>query len=291
MVNMDRKLFHINKAMVHFLCKHGILPAIKKVDDRIAAAENRLGNRLIQLQAGLEAEFIRELRRRGRLPVNANEQKGLLSQIFDTPFESMISAVADGGLEGAEIGRQLTFEDLAEQGLNIAFESFSESVREELRTKIYEFSQDTFSRIRGDFQDTLAKAYEEGVGIDEVAERLRKDFQGLREHRLKNIARTEIQGAQNEGSHQTMINMGVTYKQWLTVGDDRVRGNDPKDEYDHTALHGEVVRLDEAFSNGLMYPGDRSGPIGEWINCRCRERPYIPKRGELIITTPYYPAA
>jgi hypothetical protein len=29
------------------------------------------------------------------------------------------------------------------------------------------------------------------------------------------------------------------------------------------------IPLDEAFSNGLMYPGDENGPPEEVINCRC----------------------
>lgn len=34
-------------------------------------------------------------------------------------------------------------------------------------------------------------------------------------------------------------------------------------------MDGEVKELDEAFSNGLMFPGDPDGPAEEVCNCRC----------------------
>lgn len=287
---MNRKVIDkMNYKVVEFLSKHGNMIAIKKVDDRILKAENRLNNKLLKLQAGLEAEFIRALRERGYIPSNPREQKRFVSRIFEIPFRDMRTVIADESVEGAELGRQLTFEDLLETGFKIDFKQFSDEIRKKLWEKVYEFSADTFSRIEGDFVKTLATGYEEGLGIDEVARNLREDFKNLRDYRLRTIARTEIQGAQNEGSHETMREYGVRYKQWLTVGDDRVRGNEPKDVYDHVHLHGQVVEFDEPYSNGMMYPGDRSGDIGDWINCRCRERPYIPRKGEIILTTPYYP--
>lgn len=287
---MNRKVVDkMNYKVVEFLSEHGNMPAIKKVDDRILKAENRLNNKLLKLQAGIEAEFIRALRERGYIPSNLREQKRFVSRIFEIPFRDMRTVIADESVKGAELGRQLTFEDLLETGFKIDFKQFSDEVRKKLWEKVYEFSADTFSRIEGDFIKTLATGYEEGLGIDDVARNLRQDFKNLRDYRLRTIARTEIQGAQNEGSHETMREYGVRYKQWLTVGDDRVRGNDPHDEYDHIYLHGQVVEFDEPYSNGMMYPGDRSGDIGDWINCRCRERPYIPRKGEIILTTPYYP--
>lgn len=129
---------------------------------------------------------------------------------------------------------------------------------------------------------TLTKGYLDGLGIDEVAVLLRDDFKNLRDYRLRNIARTEIQTAQNYGTYETLKEYRLNYKQWITVDDTRVR-------HSHAILHGEVVKTDERFSNGLLYPGEREGPIEEWVNCRCRIVPYIPRSNELILTTPYYP--
>lgn len=275
--------------VVNFLAEHGQLPAVKDVDERLIELEDNLTNRLLELIEGLEDEFIAALEERGKIPKNTRDQMYFISQIFDVPFEEMMEVISEESVEGLELGRQMSLEELEALGIAVVFNEFSEEVRDQLYEKVYTFSTDTFERIKGDFAATLAKGYEDGLGIDDIAENLRADFEGLRDYRLRLIARTEVQSAQNEGSHKTLVEYGVKYKQWLTVGDRRVRGLDPSDKYDHHELHGQVVRIDEKFSNGLMYPGDRTGPIGEWINCRCRERPYIPKKDEHIITTPYYP--
>lgn len=55
-------------------------------------------------------------------------------------------------------------------------------------------------------------------------------------------------------------------KQWFTQQDPAVRES-------HDAMHRQIRRWDEPFLTGagnyLMYPGDTSAPIEEWINCRC----------------------
>ena len=286
---MDSKAKVMTAKVVDFLVQHGKLPAVKTVDERLIAAEERLTNRLGELQEGLEDKFIKALEERGKLPRSERQRMEMISQVLDIPFEDMKQATSEESVGAMELGRLLSFEDILDAGMSVKFTAFSEEVTTNLREKVYEFSDDTFSRIQGEFSTTLSKGYEDGLGIDDVAKNLRADFSNLRDYRLQLIARTEIQSAQNEGSHKTLVDYGVKYKQWLTVGDSRVRGRDSSDKFDHVELHGQVVKTDEDFSNGLMYPGDRSGKVGQWINCRCRERPYIAKKDEHIMTTPYYP--
>ncbi|MGP4041905.1 phage head morphogenesis protein [Gracilibacillus sp. D59] len=282
----------LDEQIVHFLVKHNQLPAFKDREDEIEAIERKLTNRLVRLQTGLESSFIQAIRERGYIPASEAEQNQLIDLILTTPFEEMQEAIADNSLESSEVGRQLTMEDIVQQGMEITFSSFSEDVQEMLWNRTYQFSADTFTRIKGDFIKTLNGGVSEGLGIDDIADRLRTDFSNLRHHRLQIIARTEVQGAQNEGINETMRDFNVRYKQWITVGDSRVRGREADDRADHVSLHGQVVKFDETFTNGLMHPLDRSrGRIADWINCRCRMRPYIPKQGEVIMTTPYYPAA
>jgi hypothetical protein len=65
-----------------------------------------------------------------------------------------------------------------------------------------------------------------------------------------------------------MRDLGVTYQRWVTAGDDRVRDS-------HVLVEDEITALDTQFSNGLRYPLDESGPMEEWINCRCRAVPFL----------------
>ena len=73
---------------------------------------------------------------------------------------------------------------------------------------------------------------------------------------------TRVQGAL---SLRRMRAAGRKNKRWVTRHDDRVRSS-------HEALDGVSVPIDQPFQaegGALMFPGDRSAPIGEWINCRC----------------------
>jgi hypothetical protein len=40
-------------------------------------------------------------------------------------------------------------------------------------------------------------------------------------------------------------------------------------------VDGEIIPMGGTYSNGLQYPGDMSGPIEEWINCRCSNAPFV----------------
>ena len=84
------------------------------------------------------------------------------------------------------------------------------------------------------------------------------------------IARTEIGAASNyghrEGALQVQEDLGyLVLKEWSTSQDDRVRGS-------HQELHQQQRKLNESYSNGLMYPCDPNGAAAEVINCRCAEK-------------------
>lgn len=51
----------------------------------------------------------------------------------------------------------------------------------------------------------------------------------------------------------------------------------------HAELDGEIAPLGEPFCNGLMYPGDESGPVDEGVNYSYTLVPSIRKLNEDII--------
>ena len=80
-------------------------------------------------------------------------------------------------------------------------------------------------------------------------------------------ARTACTNAENKAKLEAMITLrdefGIDVKKmWYATLDNRTRTW-------HRELHGEVRELEEAFSNGLLYPGDPNGDPGEVWNCRC----------------------
>ena len=113
-----------------------------------------------------------------------------------------------------------------------------------------------------------AEAIEQGYSIDELAryidDNLWDEWKIVSKYSAERIARTEIIAASNYGSDQGARSTGLPLvKTWLTAMDGRERDS-------HAALNNETVTINEKFSNGLMFPGDKtSGSTEEIINCRC----------------------
>ena len=115
----------------------------------------------------------------------------------------------------------------------------------------------------------LASAITQGVlqgeSMDRVARRIRS-VADMDYRAAMRTARTAMTSAQNAGrvdAYRRAQGMGIRVrKQWLATLDGRTR-------HSHRRLDGEVVGLDEEFSNGLSYPGDPSGAGSEVYNCRC----------------------
>ena len=147
-------------------------------------------------------------------------------------------------------------------------------IEDSLRYNTFQASDTTLARVTQNITNNLADSYHEGLGIRDAGRRITKEFAGLKGWESRRIARTEINSAQNEGAFSAYDDLGVEYQMWWTGKDNRVRDS-------HRPLHGHIVAVGNTFSNGLLYPGDKSGPIKEWINCRCTSIPYIVPLGKM----------
>ena len=129
-------------------------------------------------------------------------------------------------------------------------------------------SKRTLARVTGDLNQIITDGYTSGKGINVVANMLTRRFDQLETWEAKRIARTEIHNSHNQGVMRIYNEVGVEYTQWIAANDDRVRES-------HEEIDGEIIRIGDKYSNGLAYPGDTSGPIEEWINCRCSNAPFV----------------
>ena len=123
-------------------------------------------------------------------------------------------------------------------------------------------------RVDNKINKVISEGYNEGLGVKAVGERLTKEYNSLSTWEANRIARTEINCASNDAAFDEYYDNDVEFQQWWTGQDERVRTS-------HQDLHGKIVRVGSKFSNGLMYPGDRSGMVKEWINCRCTTVPFL----------------
>lgn len=105
----------------------------------------------------------------------------------------------------------------------------------------------------------------QGESVHQIANRL-ENVIGMNANSAIRNARTMTTSAENKGrldSYKQAIEDGIIMtKIWMATNDDRTRES-------HAELDGEEVQVDEAFSNGLMYPGDPNGEPEEVYNCRC----------------------
>lgn len=159
-------------------------------------------------------------------------------------------------------------------GLTAQQERFVASARRELSDPA--IMEHYFTRKRRDrsFDGMVLKAIREEKPLDRATiDRIVGRYSDrLLELRGETIARTEamasLHASQMEAYRQA-IDTGAVARQdvrrvWVSTRDNRVRDS-------HRAMDGESVGLDEAYSNGLMYPGDPNGPVSETANCRCTQ--------------------
>ena len=147
-------------------------------------------------------------------------------------------------------------------------EQVNEEVKKGLEQRPVTTSKYVTETMSKEVQQILSTSETEGLGNKEVARRLRKKFQQLKGYQARRIARTEINAVNNEYAYQQLVlDDTVDYKQWIATHDHRTRES-------HQELDGEITRVADPFSNGLLFPGDHSGAPKEFINCRCTVVPY-----------------
>ena len=148
---------------------------------------------------------------------------------------------------------------------------------EDLLNRVFIASQATLNRVDTSIKTLLTEGYQSGKGINYVANLLTRRFDQLQTWEATRIARTEIHNSHNTAVMDTYQELGVEYTMWISAGDDgRTRDSHlgPADGVPD-GVDGEIIPMGGTYSNGLQYPGDTSGPIEEWINCRCSNAPYV----------------
>lgn len=120
---------------------------------------------------------------------------------------------------------------------------------------------DTIFQIKQELSQGLIR----GEGYQKMARRI-KNRLGIDANKTLRVVRTEGHRVREQANHDSMehaSDKGLEIKKmWVSTLDDRTRD-------EHQELDGEVVDIDDYFSNGLEYPGDPAGLPSDIINCRC----------------------
>ena len=125
-------------------------------------------------------------------------------------------------------------------------------------------------------RELMLDGYRQGESAGQIGERIREYAGNKFKSSPETIARTEIVAANNLASLEVYHQAGYAEKKWISSRDTKVRPT-------HQAAEGQTVPIEGSFAVGagrLQFPGDHSGPIEEWINCRCTMVGVRPNRGE-----------
>lgn len=112
---------------------------------------------------------------------------------------------------------------------------------------------------------TISQGIETKRGVPGLARDMRTTFADMSKHRSELIARTETANALSQASLDTMEDMGIDGKEWVTAGDDRV-----SEECEANENEG-VIPVGQTFSGGVMAPPQHP-------DCRCTLAPARLKR-------------
>ena len=128
-------------------------------------------------------------------------------------------------------------------------------------TLVTQMGEETKRRLA----DTIARGIENKRGIPGLSRDIRTTFSDMSKYRSELIARTETANALSTASLDSMEDMGVDGKEWVTAGDDMV-----SEECEANEAEG-VIPVGQTFSGGVDAPPQHP-------DCRCSIAPaFLPK--------------
>jgi len=166
---------------------------------------------------------------------------------------------------GGQVAEQLAQRSARSLRADVLWDPWAENVQRYVNGRVAEHVTAIADSTKQAIRDTVSAGFDAGQSMDEIAGAIGDLYDGFDTGRSYLIARTEVGGAANYGSHEAADQSGVVEThEWLSSRDDRVRDA-------HQEIDGESVPLDESFTNGLAFPGDPDGDPSEICNCRCVE--------------------
>ena len=223
---------------------------------KVTPLENSFRRGIVKLFQEQENEVLRALRK----------GKAIIKDIDDvlriTHSEREIAKFAEFVLPRiTEIVKINGIDAMAEIGVDVSFDVTNPLVTKWIKKRSGDLIKSILDTTKDKLRKTLAEGIEAGESIPKLANRVSAVYEEAKGSRAIKIARTETINASNSGAYQAYRKSDIIKeKEWLATMDDRVRE-------EHAAMNGEVVGLDEPFSNGLMFPGEP--------NCRCTILPVI----------------
>ena len=195
------------------------------------------------------------------------ELEGLLKELHNNNYKT-IDEYLKGCYENAHIG---TLFDLQGQGVPLMLPLDQEqmisaiTLNSKISAPLYNHLGYNIEYLKVEIMREISRGIAQSLSYQEIARNL-NNTTNVDYNKSLRIAKTEGHRIQQEATYNVQkraIQKGASIvKQWDSTLDGRTRPS-------HQAVDGEIVGVNEPFSNGLMYPGDSNGSASEVVNCRC----------------------
>lgn len=255
----DSKALRMRAAKAEFLERQGKLERSLKSEVRKLFSKEQAA--LIKRLKKEGARGIPQLRASFQLARDWTEDE---IEEFSKEWESTLR---DFMLRGMREGWLLAAADLPKSIAWDLYRKEAEEFARKLSSQKVTLIQET---TRKGVQKIIGDGIASGATIDDMADDLRRLYDGFKGVRAEVISRNETAASVNQGKQDQALETSERLdlklvKTWVSVQDDRTRES-------HVAADGQTVGLQDQFQIGsafLNQPGDPMGPPEETIQCRC----------------------
>ena len=218
----------------------------KKIDAKSSKLKDATDDFAIRQKARLVANMAKKLK--------SLKRKFSIDSVFDIKKETALSIdFIVPFIE--EFLKEAGMESLATIAPQEIFATDTKRIKKFIDKRSAFFAKSMNNTTLEKLSPTLAEGIANGEGIGDMIKRVENVYSEFPTYRSELIARTEATVSNNEGILESFKQSEVVNgKEWITAGDDRVRDA-------HMAMDGEIVGVDEKFSDGEVYPSEP--------NCRC----------------------
>lgn len=237
----------------------------------LLVAERRFAREFAAPIATAMRQMVAEYERTGSTPSMPMDHLRRVEAVYLDMAGVVIEAFGDRILgQGKSMGLQLERKGIwADFFQRLALDWISS---EAIRRRITSITDTT----RNTIVERILRGQRDGLGVDAIAKAITEAIPQISRQRGALIARTETHGAANFGANEAARATGLQLeKEWNATEDIRTRTFSDGDEYDHRAMDGQRVGMDDPFrmpwiGGGdvlCMFPGDPELPAAAAINC------------------------
>ena len=240
---------------------------LKQLEKNYSDALDEINSKIELLMARQDADM-------SHVIYQVEYQKALRTQvqaILENLQPSEFETISEYLTKSYDEGFLCTMYSLHKQGIPLIFPLDQKAVvaaiqnetklSENLYTALGKDIVDLKKKITGEISRGLAS----GQMFSEISRNI-SSWARIPKNNAMRITRTEAHRIQckatADAQHKAKGKGADVLKQWDSTLDSKTRES-------HVAMDGEIVELDDTFSNGLEYPGDPKGSAEEVINCRC----------------------